>query len=139
MILKNLILILIFLIYSCANIKEKTVPVAKESPSEVVNCYIDALTNSNPTLLKKILNDEFIFQYGNEHKTASKVELLNYITKEIKDCKWDCKTSFEIIQQTSNRCIAKVNFKFHDIVYSDYIILHQSNNEWQIHRSISTL
>lgn len=139
MFLKNLILSVVVVLCSCSNIKGKATSTTLVSAVEVVNCYIEAITKGKPKMLKKILNENFQFRYGNERKTASKRELINFITKEIQDCIWDCDTSFEIIEQTSNLCIAKVNFKFRNEVRSDYITLCRSKSEWQIYNSVSTL
>lgn len=139
MTLKNLMLSVVVVLCSCANIKEKTVSLAKDSPSEVVNCYINAMAKGKPKMLKRILNENFQFRGAIERNRGNKEEVIHFLTQEAEGCTWDCDASFEIIEQTNSLCIARVDFRFNNGVRSDYLTLHQSNSEWQIYSSVSTL
>lgn len=138
MILRNLMLAVAIMTCNYLNANETKEPIKDRTASGIVECYIDAITRGETKHLKYIFNDEFKFRFGVERNRGGKETLVRFL-KEHKGCVWNCNSSFEIIEETTNLCIAKVRIEFSNGIRIDYITLHRSDEGWQIYNSVSTL
>lgn len=58
--------------------------------------------------------------------------------KATKGLKYDCKTSYEILDEAGQTCIAKTTMKFDNFTRVDYITLSKSQDGWQVSKVLTT-
>lgn len=131
-------LALAFMTCTYLNANETKQQVKDKPASGIVECYINAITRGETKHLKYIFNEDFKFRFRVETNRGDKGTFVRFL-KTLKGCVYDCNSSFEIIEETDNLCIAKVIIEFSTGTRIDYITLHRSDEGWQIYNSVSTL
>ncbi|GGH18761.1 hypothetical protein FAZ19_11375 [Sphingobacterium alkalisoli] len=116
---------------------EKANPLKNMNSKGIIAVYLDAAALGNT-------------QY-NEHLFAKDVECYNTVNdskhnkkdytkflKENKGLQYDCKTTYQILDESGNSCIAKATMEFADFTRVDHITLCQTKDGWQVSKVVTT-
>jgi len=108
------------------------------SPSSlVISNYLAAVSLGD--FEKHTLSFTKDFEYYNV-ENDQKCNRRQYIAflKKTKNLRYDCKTSYRIMDETSRTCMAKVVMEFDNFTRIDYITLCCLEDSWQISKVVTT-
>src|SRR5690606_23119293 len=80
------------------------------------------------------------FEYYVAGLTVSKFNKKQY-TKFLKQntgLQYDCKTTYEILDESGSSCIAKATMQFENFTRVDYITLCRKKDSWQVSKVVTT-
>ncbi|QBQ42878.1 hypothetical protein E2P86_17735 [Sphingobacterium psychroaquaticum] len=116
---------------------EKANPLKNLDSKNIVLSYVAAATSGNTTLNKHLFADDFAYSNTANGDNFSKKQYSAFL-KATKGLKYDCKTSYEILDEAGQTCIAKTTMKFDNFTRVDYITLSKSQDGWQVSKVLTT-
>lgn len=140
--MKNLILTIttsLFMLVSTYVSKAENNSSEIHSPAATVNNYLESTLKGNVDMLSYLYgnNFEYIVQANGKENKYSKKDYLNFLTKS-KDLKYNCESSYTILDANDNYSIAKVSMKFDTFERIDYITLCREDNSWKVNKITTT-
>jgi len=115
----------------------------KNSPTKSMNAmrtiamYLDATALGNAQFNEKLFAKDFeYYSTANDSKHSKK----NYtkFLKENQGMQYDCKTTYEILDESGNSCIAKATMEFESFTRIDHITLCHTKDGWQVSKVVTT-
>ena len=104
---------------------------------KIVQTYLEAATIGNTEFNRYLFTDDFQFTNCAAQKTFSKSEYLKHLNTT-KNLRLNCKTSYEILDESGQACVAKVTMTFDNFSRVDYITLNHGEKGWKISKVVST-
>jgi len=120
---------------SFANIKSN--PLKNHNSKGIISIYVQAFTEGNYENSKYFLADDFEFYNPKRNMSVNKREYVKFL-KNTTDLKYNCETNYEILEESTDVCIAKTTMKFENFTRIDYITLRLSEEGWKIAKIVST-
>ena len=104
----------------------------KATKTDVVNTYIDAISNGTTKSLDKVLGDDLQFdtQHGDKVNTMNKATLLKYMNNDAVSTP-PVNTSTTIMQDDDTSEKVKISFNYDGLVRTDVVTLNYSFG-WKI-------
>ncbi|MFD2600107.1 nuclear transport factor 2 family protein [Sphingobacterium corticis] len=106
---------------------------------KTISAYISSLTEGSDGLNEMIFAKEF--EYTNaadvSQRKYSRKQYLKFL-KQNKGLKFDCRTTFTLLDETGNTSVAKVTMQFEDFTRVDYITMHQVDGTWQVSKVVTS-
>lgn len=128
------IIALVASVYSAnANVK----PYKDLNNKEVLFSYVSASIQGSDMYNKIMFADDFEYRNTANDDKHDKKSYLKYL-KSLKDNKFDCEQTIEILDQTGNTTIGKVTMEFPTFKRVDYVTLVQSEEGWKIKNVTTT-
>ncbi|WDF68637.1 nuclear transport factor 2 family protein [Sphingobacterium oryzagri] len=116
---------------------EKRNPLKHVASTKVITTYLEATTLGSIDLNSFLFADDF--QYRNSvNKTSYNKKAYTKFLREHKGVRFDCTTSYEILDQSGLACVAKATIVFKNFTRVDYITLNQDQDGWKITKVITT-
>ncbi|MEJ5054367.1 nuclear transport factor 2 family protein [Sphingobacterium sp. MYb382] len=112
-------------------------PSSANNSKAVVNTYMAASVLGDSQWNKNMLTEDFTLintANGTEHDKKSYSKFL----KENKGLKYNCATSYEMLNETEDSALAKATLQFENFTRVDYITLQPSKNGWKIAKIVTT-
>ncbi len=131
----SLILMILFSFQSIA--KPQVDPLKSFTPTQIVKTYLETTIQGDTQLFKYLFTEDFQYQNNNSEKVFNKKEYADF-TKANKGLKYDCETSYEIIEQYGNSCLSKVTMKFEKFTRVDYVTLSLHKAAWKVNKIVTT-
>lgn len=128
-----LIVITSFSAFAAGNVN----PVKKFNSSSIVGIYLESAAMGNPNLNKYIFADDFQYCNSANKDSFGKKAYMRFL-KQSAGAKFDCKTDYEILDQSGQTCLAKATMTFPDFVRVDYITLTNRQDVWKISKIVTT-
>ncbi|WDF68651.1 nuclear transport factor 2 family protein [Sphingobacterium oryzagri] len=116
---------------------EKTNPLKNVESAKIINTYLEATTLGSIELNKFLFADDFQYSNSANNDTFNKREYSNFL-KAHKGVNFDCKTSYEILDQSGKACMAKATMVFENFTRVDYITLSQDQDGWKVSKVVTT-
>ncbi|WDF67690.1 nuclear transport factor 2 family protein [Sphingobacterium oryzagri] len=116
---------------------EKSNPLKKFDSTSIVTIYLESVSLGNPSLNKFIFADNFEYQNTANNDSFNKKQYLKFL-KQSEGAKFNCDTTYEILDQSGKTCIAKVSMIFDQFTRVDYITLNQSEDGWKVSKVVTT-
>ncbi len=110
---------------------EKYNPLKNMDSKEIVGSYLEATTLGSVDLNKFLFADDFEYRNVNNKGVAKKKAYTDFL-KANKGVKFDCKTSYEILDQSGEVCVAKATMKFDTFTRVDLITLNHDEDGWKV-------
>jgi len=108
------------------------------SPSSlVITDYLAAVSMGDFENHKLSLTKDFEHYNVENDKKSNRRQYLAFL-KKTKNLRYDCKTSYRILDETSRTCMAKVIMEFDKFTRVDYITLCCHDDIWQISKVVTT-
>lgn len=121
---------------SFAGAATKLNPLKDAESAKIVITYLEAITDGNTDLNNFLFAEDFEYKNGNGHR-FNKKKYIAFLQAN-KDLKYDCTTSYEILDQSGKACVAKATMKFDNFTRVDYITLNHSADGWKVHKVVTT-
>ena len=116
---------------------EKTNPLKNVESGKVIGSYLEATTLGSIELNKFLFADDFQYSNSANDDTFNKREYTDFL-KAHKGVNFDCKTSYEILDQSGKACMAKATMVFEKFTRVDYITLSQDQDGWKVSKVVTT-
>lgn len=117
--------------------KETVNPLKNYTSKSIVLSYVEASTHGNNMFNKHLFTNDFEYVNAVNNTKSSKKDYLKFLdaTKELK---FDCETSYEVLDQTGNTAVAKTTMKFENFTRVDILSLTQSKDGWKINKVVTS-
>lgn len=112
-------------------------PLKNLSSSKIVIAYLEAATEGSLDMNKYLFSDDFIYLNSASNKSYTKREYTAFL-KANKGLKYDCETSYEILDECGKACVAKVSMKFKTFTRIDYVSLSQGADGWKVSKVVTS-
>ncbi len=112
-------------------------PLKNFNTAKIITTYLEASTSGSADLNKYLFADDFQYVNAVDNKTYGKREYTAFL-KANKGLKYDCETSYEILDECGKACIAKVSMKFKTFTRVDYVTLSQGADSWKVSKVVTT-
>ncbi|MFD2970020.1 nuclear transport factor 2 family protein [Sphingobacterium bambusae] len=116
---------------------ETSNPLKKFDSTSIISVYLESAALGNPTLNKYIFTEDFEYRNSANNDSFNKKQYMKFL-KQSAGAKFDCKTSYEILDQTGSTCVAKTTMTFDHFVRVDYITLNQTQDGWKLSKVVTT-
>ncbi|MGJ1195528.1 hypothetical protein ACR777_00190 [Sphingobacterium spiritivorum] len=129
-------LLLITSFSSFAN--ENPDPLKNMNSMAIVRTFLEASTLGQATLNEELLAKDFQYYSASAPDITYNKKQYSEFLKSTKGLKYNCKTSYQILDESGNHCVAKVIMKFDTFTRVDYITLNRSTDSWKVSKVVST-
>jgi len=116
---------------------EKANPLKIVESTTVLKSYLEATTLGSVELNRYLFADDFEYRNGANKDSFDKKAYTHFL-KAHEGVTYDCKTSYEILDQSGKICIAKAVMTFENFTRVDYITLRQEQNGWKVSKVRTT-
>lgn len=115
-----------------------TNPLKNLNSKKIVASYVEAITLGNDGLNGYLFAEDFEYQNSTRQEKFNKKQYTEFL-EQTKGIKYDCTTTYTVLDETGNSCIAKATMKF-DGGFSrvDYITLTRDKDSWKISKVVTT-
>jgi len=116
---------------------EKNNPLKNVESEKVISTYLEATTLGSVDLNKFLFDDDFEYRNNSNNDVFSKTEYLQFL-KAHKGIVYDCDTTYEILDQSGQTCLAKATMAFDNFTRVDYITLNQGKDGWKVSEVVTS-
>lgn len=112
-------------------------PLKEMNTKAIMTTYIEAIALGSDMYNKYLFTEDFEYSNtANDHK-FNKKQYLKFL-KDTKGLKFDCKTDYQILDETGKSCVSKATIKFENFTRVDYITLHKTEDGWKVSEVVTT-
>lgn len=127
----------VLLIVCTASAKPLANPLRTFDNKAIVKTYLEALTTGDLQFNKHLYTSDFSYRNAHNNTEISKTAYLNFL-KSTKGLKYNCETSYEILDQTSVTTVGKAIMKFPTFTRVDYITLQHTHDGWKVKEVVTS-
>jgi len=109
----------------------------EETTKSMVETFVTSLVNCTVSYDKKMFANNFEYINTANNNKLNKKQFLKLLEQN-KGLEFDAKTSYEILEETNDICIAKSVCQFSDFSRVDYITLAKTGEGWKITKVMTT-
>lgn len=112
-------------------------PLKEHSTLNLLNVYLEATTLGSTDLNKYLFAEDFEYRNTANKDIFTKTQYTNYL-KANKGLTYDCETTYEILDESGQACLAKATMTFKNFTRVDYITLTQTDDGWKVSKVVTT-
>jgi len=112
-------------------------PLKDLDSQQIVQAYLEAITQGKTNHSKYLFANDFQYESSTNKINYSKVQFCQFLQVN-KGIHLDCQATAQILDATSNTCIAKTSMTFANFTRVDYITLSRHRQGWKISKIITT-
>ncbi|MFZ4860926.1 hypothetical protein ACL9RF_01940 [Sphingobacterium sp. Mn56C] len=112
-------------------------PLKGYASTKIVTSYLEAISIGSVDLSKFLFTEDFEYSNTANNSKHNKSEYCKFL-KANKGLVFDCKTSYEILDENSQACMAKAIMKFDTFTRVDYITLTNGKEGWKVSKVVTT-
>ncbi|MFD1768733.1 nuclear transport factor 2 family protein [Sphingobacterium suaedae] len=136
-VINSIALAVMMLLSFSASATEPLNPLKDVTSTKILTTYLEATTLGSVDLNKFLFSEDFEYRNSANGDRFNKKEYTAFL-KAHKGVKYDCKTSYEILDQTGQACMAKATMNFGHFTRIDYITLSQTEDGWKVSKVVTT-
>ncbi|MFD2969233.1 nuclear transport factor 2 family protein [Sphingobacterium bambusae] len=121
----------------CSFAADKNNPLRNLESAKIITTYLEATTLGSIDLNKYLFADDFQYRNSVNKDSYNKKQYLEFL-KAHKGVTFNCKTSYEILDQSGKACVAKATMVFKHFTRVDYITLNQDKDGWKVSKVVTT-
>lgn len=101
--------------------------------------YIDGITLGRTENLEELFTENFKRNTSGKGISYShtKSQVISFL-KQNKNLKQNCKTQYNVIEQSAQFALAQIEMKYPDFIKVEYVQLFREGNEWKINQITTT-
>ncbi|MGN0001851.1 MAG: hypothetical protein ACI35V_00320 [Sphingobacterium composti] len=112
-------------------------PLKEKDSKSIVITYVDAIVLGSDIYNKYLFSDDFEYINTANNSKFTKKQYLKFL-KDTRGLKFDCKTEYQILDETGKSCVAKAIIEFENFTRVDYINMQKSNDGWKVTKVTTT-
>ncbi len=116
---------------------EKPNPLKDFSSKRILESYLEAITQGNPTVNKFLFAPDFEYRNSANNRVYSKKAYLSFL-KASEKLVYNCKSTYSILDECGVECVAKITMVFDNFTRVDHISLNKSKEGWQVYKVVTT-
>lgn len=120
-----------------ASAAEKANPLKNLDATKIALTYVEAISLGNTEFNKHLFTSDFEYRNAINDQVSSRSEYLAFL-KANKGLKYNCETSYEILDQAGTTSVAKSTMKFEKFTRVDYITMVQTVDGWKVSKVVTT-
>jgi hypothetical protein len=128
---------LILFASSMAFAAKKNSPTKNMNAMRTIATYLDATALGNAQFNEHLFATDFEYYNSANDNKHSKKDYTKFL-KENKGLQYDCKTTYEILDESGSSCVAKATMEFANFTRVDHITLSSTKNGWQVSKVVTT-
>lgn len=113
-------------------------PLKNRSSLSILETYLEATTLGNPEFNRYLFTSDFEYTIASVNVSKFNKKQYSKFLEENKGTKYDCKTTYEVIEEKGEVCIAKATMEFATFTRVDYITLVNSKDAWKVSKVVTT-
>jgi len=113
-------------------------PLTNLSSKATIKAYLEANALANLSSNPQLFASDFEYQTTSKPNEKFNKKQYRDFLKNTKGLQYDCTTSYEIIDESSDISIAKATMTFQNFTRVDYITLTRNHNNWQVSKVVTT-
>ncbi|MDR2285012.1 MAG: nuclear transport factor 2 family protein [Sphingobacterium sp.] len=117
--------------------KETVNPLKDVNAKKIALTYVEAITLGNTEFNKHLFTSDFEYRNAANEQVSSRSEYLAFL-KANKGLKYNCKTTYEILDQAGTTSVAKATMQFEQFTRVDYITMIQTVEGWKVSKVVTT-
>lgn len=117
--------------------KAPTNPLKDYNAKKIALTYVEALTMGNIEFNKHLFTKDFTYENAANNQVVNKRQYLDFL-KANKGLVYDCKTSYELLDQVGKASIAKATMKYDNFTRVDFITIQQTEDGWKVSKVVTT-
>ncbi|MFD2743600.1 MULTISPECIES: nuclear transport factor 2 family protein [Sphingobacterium] len=112
---------------------------ASNTSNKTLSAYVASLTEGLHDYNKLLFTKDFEYRNATDvtETTYTRKQYLQFL-KANKGLKFDCVTSYQVLDETGNTSLAKVTMAFKEFTRVDYVTLHSTSEGWKVSKVITT-
>ncbi|SFS35410.1 nuclear transport factor 2 family protein [Sphingobacterium wenxiniae] len=111
---------------------------SKESKStHMIDNYLASSTLGDITWNNALFAEDFEYRNLNNNDQFDKKAYMKFL-KENKNKKYNCTTTYSILDENAQTCLAKATMVFENFTRVDYITLNNSEDGWKVSKVVTT-
>ncbi|GGH27207.1 hypothetical protein FAZ19_18795 [Sphingobacterium alkalisoli] len=116
---------------------EKVNPLKDMNAKGVVAAYLDATALGNTQFNEQLFAKDFEY-YNTAHDRKYDKKAYTKFLKQNKGLQYNCKTTYQILDECGNSCVAKSTMEFANFTRVDHISLCHTEDGWQVSKVVTT-
>ncbi|MBD1432671.1 hypothetical protein H8B06_07540 [Sphingobacterium sp. DN00404] len=121
----------------CSYAAEKVNPLKDLNSVNIIRTYLEAATAGSIAFNKFLFSEDFEYQNTANNLRYNKKTYTNFL-KTNKGLKFNCETTYEMLDECGKACVAKAIMKFDNFTRVDYITLNHSQDGWKVSKVVTT-
>lgn len=120
-----------------ASAKETVNPLKDVNAKKIALTYVDAITLGNTEFNKHLFSSDFEYRNTANNEVTGRSAYINFL-KANKGLKYNCTTTYDILDQAGTTSVAKATMKFDNFTRVDYITMQQTKDGWKVSKVVTT-
>jgi len=116
---------------------DKINPLKDLNSMRIIATYLEAATAGSIEFNKFLFSEDFEYRNTANNVCYNKKMYTNFL-KANKGLKFNCETTYEMLDESGKACVAKAIMKFDTFTRVDYITLNQSQDGWKVSKVVTT-
>lgn len=112
-------------------------PLKNVATAKILNTYLEATTLGSTDLNNFLFADDFEYRNSANGDKFNKKQYSTFL-KAHKGVQFDCETTYEILDESGQACVAKATMKFSNFTRVDYITLNQTKEGWKVSKVVTS-
>ncbi|MGO1243372.1 MAG: nuclear transport factor 2 family protein [Sphingobacterium sp.] len=112
-------------------------PVETVESAAIINAYIDATTLGAKEMNNLLFAEDFEYQNVANGDTFNKKVYTQFLENN-QGVQYDCETSYQILDENAQACLAKTTMKFKNFTRVDYITLNHTTEGWEVSKVVTS-
>ncbi len=117
--------------------KETINPLKDVNAKKIALTYVEAISLGNTEFNKHLFTSDFEYRNAANEQVSNRSEYLAFL-KANKGLKYNCETTYEILDQAGTTSIAKATMQFEKFTRVDYITMVQTVDGWKVGKVVTT-
>lgn len=120
-----------------ASAKETSNPLKNFNSKAIALTYLQTISTGNIQYNKHLYTSDFEYRNSANNEVSNRTAYLNFL-KENKGLKYDCETTYEILDEAGTTAVGKATMKFKNFTRIDYITMQQTKDGWKVSKVVTT-
>ena len=112
-------------------------PLKEKDSKVIITSYVEAISLGSDIYNKYLFCDDFEYSNTANKDKFNKKQYLKFL-KDTKGCQFDCKTDYQLLDESGKSCVAKATMKFAHFTRVDYITLYKTSDGWKVSKVVTT-
>ena len=112
-------------------------PLITFKSAEIINTYIEVATLGSVEMNKFLFANDFEYQNAANGHTFNRKEYIKFLEKN-EGLQYNCETSYKILDENAQACLAKTTMKFKNFTRIDYVTLNQTADGWKVSKIVTS-
>lgn len=112
-------------------------PLREKDSKSIMIAYVETIVSGYDKYHKYLFTEDFEHYNASSNMKFKKKPYLKFLN-DTKGLKFNCQTSYQIMDETGKSCVAKATLTFKNFTRVDYITLNKTDDGWKVSKVVTT-